>query len=135
MVCEAVMTISEWRLQQRLNVLEKKYLKKSSAAIYYTGEPIEIAYGARHKGDCGVARKKISLIAQKTAHIMMQVRNRELTFSQGQELLQMLTLECETVRDMLYIEMARDCIVDFKEKWDSVPDAAQYQATTDRSLH
>jgi hypothetical protein len=50
----------------------------------------------------------------------MQVRNKELTFSKGQELLLSLAEDCEDIREARYIEAARDSILDYEKKFNEI---------------
>ena len=95
-------------------------MKTRIAAIYSHGEPIKITSDARLQGDIILAQSEQSPIARKAAHVLMKVRNKELTFIKGQEALMSLSLDCETVKEVRYIEAAKDVILDYEKRFNAV---------------
>ena len=71
-----------------------------------------------------MAQRKISPISLTAAHIMQQVRKRDISVAAGREFLQNLALKCETVRDIQFVDMAHESIGDFEEKWRNIPGLA-----------
>jgi hypothetical protein len=60
---------------------------------------------------------------------MQQVRNRDISAEKGIENLQGLSLKCEAVRDLRFIDAARESIGEYEARWRSIPKPGQSRKT------